>query len=78
MKAKTRIKRAAKRIAIATDVMLVKAGRAAEERQRGRARKAAVQTTGKIAAVAATAGALAVAARLAIRRRRAPAPTATT
>lgn len=80
MDTKTRIKQAAKRIAIATDAALVKAGRAAERRQGDRARKAAAQTARKVTTVAATAGALAVAARVALRarRRRTAAPTVTT
>lgn len=79
MDTKAKVKKAAKRIAIATDAMLVKAGRAAELRQRDRARKVVAQTTRKVAALAATAGALAVAARIALRtrRRRAAAPTVT-
>lgn len=79
MDAKTRIKKAAKRIAIATDAVLVKAGRAAEERQHDRAVKAALKKTGRIAAIAATTAAIVVTARAAARaRRRAAAPTATT
>jgi hypothetical protein len=81
MDTKTRVKKAARRIAIATDTVLVKAGKAAELRQRDRAVQAALKKTGKIAGIAATTAALVVAARAAIRARRrpapAPAPTAT-
>jgi len=74
MDTKTRAKKAARRIAIATDAILVKAGKAAEQRQRDRAVQAALKKTVKIAAIAATTAALVVAARAAVRARRRPAP----
>lgn len=74
MDTKTRAKKAARRIAIATDAVLVKAGKAAEQRQRDRAVQAALKKTGKIAAIAATTAALVVAARAVVRTRRRPAP----
>jgi hypothetical protein len=81
MDTNTRVKKAARRIAIATDTVLVKAGKAAEQRQRNRAVEAALKKTGKIAGIAATTAALVIAARAAIRARRRPAaaaaPTAT-
>jgi hypothetical protein len=72
MDTRTKVKKAAKRIAIATDAMLVKAGKAAEQRQHHRAVKAALKKTGKLAAIAATAGAIVVAARGAVRARHRP------
>ncbi len=79
MDTKSRVKKAAKRIAIATDAVLVKAGKAAEQRQHDRAVKAALKKTGKIAAIAATTAAIVATARAAVRarRRQAAAPTAT-
>ena len=80
MDTKTTVKKAAKRIAIATDAVLVKAGKAAEQRQHDRAVKAALKKAGKVAAIASTTAAIVVAARAALRSRRRPAagPTPTT
>jgi hypothetical protein len=79
MDTRTKVKKAAKRIAIATDAMLVKAGKAAEQRQHDRAVKAALKKTGKVVGLAATTAAIVVAARAAVRARRRPAagPTVT-
>jgi hypothetical protein len=79
MDTKTRAKKAARRIAIATDAVLVKAGKAAKQRQRDRAVQVALKKTGKIAGIAATTAALVVAARAIVRARRrsAAAPTVT-
>jgi hypothetical protein len=73
MDTRTKVKKAAKRIAIATDAMLVKAGKAAEQRQHDRAVKAALKKTGKVLGLAATTAAIVVAARAAVRARRRPA-----
>ena len=70
MDTKTTVKQAAKRIAIATDAVLVRAGKAAEQRQHDRAVKATLKKTGKVAGIAATTAAIVVAARAAVRARR--------
>jgi hypothetical protein len=71
-------KRAAKRMAVAADVALVEAGEAAKQRQRGRALKAVLRTTGKAAAIAAAAVATVIGARAAMRARRGRAAPTTT
>jgi hypothetical protein len=76
MNTKKKVKVAARRLAIATDAALVRAGRAAEERQHKRAQKAALKTTGKVAGIAATTVAVVVAARAALLARRARAERA--
>lgn len=78
MDARTKVKKAAKRIAIATDAVLVKAGKAAEQRQHDRAVKAALKKTGKVVGLAATTAAIVAVARAAVRARRRPAAAPTT
>jgi hypothetical protein len=70
MVTKKKMEAAVKRVAVAADAALVKAGNAAKRRQRGRALKAALKTTAKAAAIAATTAATILAARAAARARR--------
>jgi hypothetical protein len=70
MDGKKKVKAAARRLAIAADAALVKAGKAAEQRQHDRAVKAALKKTGKLAAFAATTVAVVAGARAAMRARR--------
>ena len=70
MVTRAKVEAAVKRVAVATDAALVKAGDAAKRRQRGRALKAALKTTAKAAAIAATTAATVLAARAALRARR--------
>lgn len=61
-------KRAAKRMMLAADEMLVEAGRAAKQRQRARALKAAAKAVGRLALMAGATAATTVAARAVARR----------
>lgn len=61
---------ARKRIATATDAALVRAGRAAKRRQRGRAVKSALKVAGKAALMAGATAATVVAGRAAVRAAR--------
>ena len=69
MVTRKKVLEAVKRVAVAADAALVKAGDAAKRRQRGRALKAALRTTAKAAAIAATTAATILAARAAARAR---------
>jgi hypothetical protein len=69
MNTRKKVKGAAHRLAIAADAALVKAGQAAEHRQRSRALKETLKSAAKFAAVAATTAAV-VGARAAARARR--------
>lgn len=71
MNTKKKLTAVARRLATVTDATLVKAGRAAEGRQRRRALKAALKTSGKVAGIAATTVAVVLAARAGLRARRA-------
>jgi hypothetical protein len=79
MMTKKKISAAAKRVAVAADAALVKAGDAAKRRQHGRAFKTALKATAKAAAIAAATAVTVLAARTAARarRQRAAAPTTT-
>ena len=77
-KVKAAAKQAARRMAVAADAALVEAGEAAKQRQRGRALKAALKTTGKAVAIAAAAAATIIGARAAIQARRGGAAPTTT
>lgn len=68
-KVKAAAKQAARRMAVAADSALVKAGAAAQHRQRGRALKSALKTTGKAAAIVAATAATIIGARAALRAR---------
>jgi hypothetical protein len=70
MVTRKKLESAVKRVAIATDAALVKAGDAAKRRQRGRALKAALKTAAQATAIAATTAAAILAARAATRARR--------
>jgi hypothetical protein len=70
MVTRKKVKAAVKRVAVAADAALVKAGDAAKRRQRGRALKAALKTAAKATAIAATTAATILAARAATRARR--------
>jgi hypothetical protein len=61
---------AAHRIAVKADSMLVDAGKAAEQRQRGRAVKSVLKTATRAAAIAAATATTIMAARAAARARR--------
>jgi hypothetical protein len=61
---------AAHRIAVKTDEVLVDAGKAAEQRQRGRAVKSVLKTATRAAAIAAATATTIMAARAAARARR--------
>lgn len=61
---------ARKRIITATDAALVRAGRAAKRRQRGRAAKSALKVAGKAALLAGATAATVVAGRAAMRAAR--------
>ena len=63
-------KRAAERMAVATDTALVEAGQAAKRRQRSRSAKAALKAAGRVVAVAGATAATAALVRAGIRRRR--------
>ena len=61
-------RKAAKRVALATDTMLVKLGEAAKKRQRARKAKSALKTAGKIALVLGATAATAIGARAVMAR----------
>ena len=61
-------KKAAKRVALAADTMLVKLGDAAKKRQRARKAKSALKTAGKVALVLGATAATAIGARAVMAR----------
>ena len=69
MNTKRKMKAAARRMAIAADAALIRAGQAAEQRQRARALRAALTSAAKATAVAATTAAAVVGVRAAARSR---------
>jgi hypothetical protein len=66
-RARTAGRAAKKRFVTAADAALVKAGHAAERRQRGRALKSAMKVAGKVAIVAGATAASVMAGRAAVR-----------